>query len=239
MTEPLFHHDSYRKQAHGLVTAHTPEGGVILDKTLFCPQGGGQPGDNGDLSWGDGSLVVATAIRGENDAIILIPGSAGNLPAVGTPVLQTLDWDRRYRHMRLHTALHLLSVSVPFPVIGCAIGQSEGWLDLKMPTSTIDRVILHESLNEYVAQDLPVTQSWGTVSETEAETPVPMAPKPSLGQGETRLIHIGTGDQEINRQPCLGTHVAHTREIGKLTVGTIDDLGRNIRRIHIQIDHNT
>ena len=225
MTEPLFHHDSYRKQAHAVVTGHTPEGGIVVDKALFHPQGGGQPGDSGDLSWDGGALVIATAIKGPSNTEILIPGSAGVLPAVGTTVLQTLDWDRRYRHMRLHTALHLLCVAVPFPVRASAIGQSEGWVEFKMPKSTIDPTKLHDSLNQFVAMDLPVRQSW-----VDAEQ--------SPDRRNTRIIHIGEGDHEINQQPCEGTHVAQTSEIGKLSVGKIENNGPEIRRITIQIEHN-
>lgn len=240
MTDPLFLQDSYLKQAKAVVSGHTNEGGIVLDRTVFHPQGGGQPGDSGELSWDEGSLVVATAVQGEAADIILVPGTVGSLPPVGTPVLQTLDWHRRYRHLRIHTALHLLSVVVPFPINNSGIGQSTGWLDLEMPRSTIDRAILHKSLNEFVELDLPVVDRWVTDIDLGE---IPSSPnskreKSRVEQGRARLIQIGEGKQEINRQACNGTHVRSTGEIGRLSVGKIESNGQSIKRIIIIIEQH-
>ena len=133
MSRPLFREDSYLRQATGQVIGHTEEGGLILDRSLFYPTGGGQPGDSGQVEWSGGRIAIATAVKGEKDAIILVPDGPQPLPSVGTEVTQTIDWDRRYRHMRVHTGLHLLSVVIPLPVTGGQIGENKGRLDFNMP----------------------------------------------------------------------------------------------------------
>ena len=114
-TRPLFR-DAYLREARGIVRAHTDEGGIVLEESLFYPTGGGQPGDSGRIAWEGGAAGIATAVKGEGGAIVLVPDAPVSLPAPGTVLRQTLDWDRRYRHMRMHSALHLLSVVVPLPV---------------------------------------------------------------------------------------------------------------------------
>ncbi|NBT53085.1 MAG: alanyl-tRNA editing protein, partial [Marivivens sp.] len=122
MTQPLFRDDAYCRSASGTVTALTEEGGIVLDATIFYPTAGGQPGDSGQLTWDGGQMKIATTIKGEGDDIVLVPAEPAPLPAVGTVVTQEIQWDRRYRLMRVHTALHLLSVVIPLPVTGGSIG---------------------------------------------------------------------------------------------------------------------
>jgi len=133
MTKPLFIEDAYLRDAPASVFAVTDEGGIILDETIFYPTGGGQPGDSGTLTWDGGKIDIATAVKGEAGTIILVPAEPNAMPAVGAAVIQTLDWERRHRHMRVHTALHLLSVVIPLPVTGGSIGADKGRLDFDMP----------------------------------------------------------------------------------------------------------
>lgn len=129
MTQPLFREDAYLQDIEGMVTGHTPEGGVILDQTIFYPTSGGQPGDSGRLIWGDTGLAIATTVKGEGAEIVLVPAEPAPMPEVGTKVIQRLDWVRRHRHMRIHTALHLLSVVIPLPVTGApSVPRKAVWI---------------------------------------------------------------------------------------------------------------
>jgi len=150
MTDLLFRSEPYLRESAATVTAHTPEGGVVLDQTIFYATGGGQPGDSGSLVWDDHSMPIATTIKGEGDQIVLLPAQATPLPPVGITVTQTLDWDRRHRHMRVHTALHLLSVVIPLPVTGGSIGVDKGRLDFDMPETLADKDALILRLNDLI-----------------------------------------------------------------------------------------
>lgn len=237
MTEPLFMTDPYRKSASARVTAQTEEGGIILDRTIFYPRAGGQPGDSGTLLLGDQRIEIATAVKGEGGAIVLLPAEAVTVPAVGAEVEQRLDWDRRYGHMRIHTALHLLSVVLPFPVTGGAIGYDKGRLDFDMPDmpDADERAILEGRLNALVTRDLAVTEEWITEAELDAQPGLvkTMSVQPPRGAGRIRLVRIGDGAGQVDLQPCGGTHVARTAEIGKLVIAKIEKKGRQNRRVAI------
>ena len=239
MTEMLFRKDAYARRAPALVKAHTPEGGIVLDTSLFYPTGGGQPGDNGTLRWDDNSLTIATAIKGQGDDIILVPAEARALPPVGTRVEQALDWDRRYGHMRMHTALHLLSVVVPFGVTGGSIGAERGRLDFDMADAPEDRDALETTLNAHVSADMPVSEEWITSAALEANPGMvkTLSVQPPRGAGQIRLLRIGSGTDTIDLQPCGGTHVARTGEIGALRIGKIEKKGRMNRRIYLHLDN--
>jgi hypothetical protein len=141
---------------------HTPEGGLIAGPALFYPTGGGQPGDSGWIDWDGGRLPVATTVKARRAKRRAGPGRPVPLPPVGAEVLQVLDWDRRHRHMRVHTALHLLSVVIPLPVTGGQIGADKGRLDFDMPDPPADVAALEAALNALIARDLPVTDDWIT-----------------------------------------------------------------------------
>ncbi|CUJ94357.1 Alanine--tRNA ligase [Shimia thalassica] len=238
MTDLIFREDAYLRETEATVTGITPEGGVILDRTVFYPTGGGQPGDNGMLSWSNGALTIATTIKGENDGVILVPAEASALPAVGTKVTQTLDWERRYRHMRIHTALHLLSVVIPLPVTGGSISAEKGRLDFDMPEAPEDKDALIETLNTLIERDLPVNDAWITDEELAANPGLvkTMSVTPPIGSGRVRLVRIGEGAQQIDLQPCGGTHVARTSEIGRVRIGKIEKKGRQNRRVNLFLD---
>ena len=236
MTEPLFMADAYRKSAPGTVLRITEEGGVVLDRSLFYAQGGGQPGDSGTLDWEGGRLRIATTVKGEGGEIVMVPAEPGSLPPVGGQVEQRLDWDRRFAHMRVHTALHLLSVVIPLPVTGGAISAEKGRLDFDMPEAPEDKMILQGQLNALIDRDLPVSESWITDAELEANPGLvkTMSVMPPMGAGRVRLVRIGEeGKGQVDLQPCGGTHVRRTGEIGKVTLGKIEKKGRQNRRVSV------
>jgi misacylated tRNA(Ala) deacylase len=238
MTDMLFREDPYMREAQGRVIAHTEEGGVVLDASLFYPTSGGQPGDSGILEWDGKRLAIATAVKGEGAQIVLVPSEPLALPPIGCHLVQHLDWDRRHKHMRVHTALHLLSVAVPFGVTGGSISATHGRLDFDMPEALEDRAALEQALNDYVEVDARVSDGWITETELDAapELVKTMAVQPPRGMGDIRLVRIGEEVDWIDLQPCGGTHVARTGEIGALRLGKIEKKGRMNRRVYLHLD---
>ncbi|MBF9047252.1 alanyl-tRNA editing protein [Rhodobacterales bacterium LSUCC0031] len=237
MTEPLYLTDPYRKSATARIAALTEEGGIVLDRTIFYPRAGGQPGDSGTLVLGAQRIAIATAVKGEGGAIVLVPAEAVTLPPIGAEVEQRLDWERRYAHMRMHTALHLLSVVFPYPVTGGAIAHDKGRLDFDMPQmpDADERLILEGQLNALITRDLAVTEEWITEAALDAQPGLvkTMSVQPPRGAGRIRLVRIGEGAGQIDLQPCGGTHVARTAEIGKMAIHKIEKKGRLNRRVAI------
>ncbi|MEL7260562.1 MAG: alanyl-tRNA editing protein [Pseudomonadota bacterium] len=237
MTRMLFRDDAYRRDARAVVTGHTDEGGIILDQTVFYPTGGGQPGDSGRISWNGGALTIATAVKTEDDAIALVPSEPRALPPLGATIDQSIDWDRRYAHMRVHTALHLLSVAMPFGVTGGSISAGRGRLDFDMEDAPEDRDAIEDALNAQVAADHKVTEEWITEAALDANPALvkTLSVQPPRGAGRIRLIRIGAGADTIDLQPCGGTHVARTGEIGGLRLGKIEKKGRRNRRVYLHL----
>ena len=238
MTEALFREDAYLRTCPARVVAVNDRGGVVLDRTVFYPTGGGQPGDSGRLVWEGGSAEIATAVKGDTpDEVVHVPAEGAALPAVGEEVTAELDWDRRYRHMRVHTGLHLLSVVIPLPVTGGSISAEKGRLDFDMPEAPQDKDALEEALNTLISADHAVTDEWITDAELAAKPEMvkTMSVKPPMGQGHVRLVRIG-GDNLVDLQPCGGTHVRSTAEIGKVRLGKVEKKGKQNRRVSILID---
>ncbi|QFS82428.1 Alanine--tRNA ligase [Roseivivax sp. THAF40] len=235
MTTPLFRDDAYLREAEARVTALTGEGGIVCDASVFYPTGGGQPGDSGTLRWEGGEIEIATAVKGEGDSIVLVPSEPRSLPPEGARVTQSLDWGRRYAHMRIHTALHLLSVVIPLPVTGGQIGAGKGRLDFLMPEPPEDKQAVEDALNALVTRDLPVSESWIDEAELDANPGLvkTMSVQPPRGAGRIRLVRIGEGADQVDLQPCGGTHVARTGEIGALRLGKIENKGKQNRRVQI------
>ena len=235
MTRLLFREDAYLREAEGRVLAHTAEGGIILDQTVFYATGGGQPGDSGTLIWDGGRIAIATTLKAKGGQIALVPAEPLALPPVGVMVRQVLDWDRRYRHMRVHTALHLLSVVIPMPVTGGQIGAEKGRLDFDMPDPPDPAASLERSLNSLIDRDLPVRDEWISDAELLANPGLvkTLSVMPPIGLGRVRLIRIGQGAAQIDLQPCGGTHVARTGEIGRVEIGKIEKKGRQNRRVSL------
>lgn len=237
MTELLFRADAYLREARGRVVDLTTEGGVVLDATIFCPTAGGQPGDAGQLAWSGGSTPIAATVKGADGTVVLLPAAGAVAPTIGVEVTQTLDWARRYAHMRVHTALHLLSVVIPLPVTGGQIGTEKGRLDFDMPDPPADLAALQAQLDALVARDLPVTDDWISDADLMANPSLvkTMSVQPPMGQGRVRLVRIGSGADQVDLQPCGGTHVARTGEIGSVLIGKIENKGRQNRRVTLHI----
>jgi misacylated tRNA(Ala) deacylase len=234
MSEPFYRADPYAREAAGAVLAAAP-GRVVLDVTLFYPRGGGQPGDRGELVRADGSrLAVADAVYDADRAtILLVPAEGAALPAPGEVVTARLDWPTRYARMRAHTALHLLSVALPYPVTGGSVGEAEGRLDFDSGETGFDRAEIEGRLAELVATDAAVTTRWITDAELEANPGLvkTMKVKPPMGTGRVRLVEIAG----LDLQPCGGTHVARLSEIGRIEVTGIEKKGKQNRRVRIRL----
>ncbi|MBV8103664.1 MAG: alanyl-tRNA editing protein [Hyphomicrobiales bacterium] len=234
MTEALFRGDSYlvETKANVLFADHR---GIALDQTVFYPQGGGQAGDQGALVLADGGTIaiVNTVYDADRKTILHAPAEGAGLPAAGAGVIARIDWDRRYKRMRAHTALHLLSVVLPYPVTGGSVGDAEGRLDFDSGDATLDKAEVERRLNELIAVDAPVSQCWITDAELEANPSLvrTMSVKPPAGAGRVRLIAI----EGLDLQPCGGTHVAQTGEIGRASVTQIEKKGRINRRVRIAL----
>jgi misacylated tRNA(Ala) deacylase len=232
MTQFVFRSDSYLKSLDAKVTEITPDGGIVLDRTIFYAASGGQPNDTGRIVAADGRAVPIVNVvhpEGDKTRIVHVPADGAPTIVAGDAVTLELDWDRRYRLMRMHTALHLLSVMFPFPVTGGSIAEDKGRLDFDMPEVPADLTVLEARLNEMVTGSHPVTEEWITDAEMAANPGLikTMKVKPPMGQGRVRLIRIG----DVDLQPCGGTHVANTSEIGPLKLGKIEKKGAINRRV--------
>lgn len=237
MTRPLFIEDAYLRDAPAQVFAVTDEGGIILDQSIFYPTGGGQPGDSGTLGWEGGKIDIATTIKGEAGTIILVPAEPQPLPPVGVQVMQSLNWERRHRHMRMHTALHLLSVVIARPVTGGAIDAEGGRLDFDMPDAPADKAALEDTLNRLIGCDFAVSTEWMSQAELAANPALvkTMLVAPPKGAGRIRLVRIGAGQNTADVQPCGGTHVQNTSQIGAVRIGKIEKKGKQNRRVYVHL----
>ncbi|MEQ8395411.1 alanyl-tRNA editing protein [Thalassobaculum sp.] len=234
MTEELFREDAYLKSCEATVTA-VGETGIVLDRTVFYPTGGGQPGDSGSLTRSDGVQVTVTDTRKVEDGIAHVPTEGAAALSVGDRVTATLDWDRRYRHMRVHTALHVMCSQIQGGVTGGQIGDGKGRLDFNLePENVPEKEALTEHLNALIAVDHPLGISWITDEELTANPDLvrTMSVKPPMGAGRVRMIRIGDG---VDYQPCGGTHVKSTGEIGRIAITKIESKGKQNRRINLAL----
>ncbi len=237
MTERLFEQDGYLRETEAEVIA-VGEGGVVLDRTVFYARGGGQPGDRGELVLPSGEVVgITDTVKGEGNEILHLPAAeAARLPAVGDRVLARIDWERRHRHMRMHTCMHLLCALVDAPVTGGNLNDQKGRLDFDLPESTVDKEALTLALNELIQRGVATSLEWISDEELAAQPDLvkTMSVQPPTGAGRVRLLRVG----DVDLQPCGGTHVANTREIGPVRVGKIEKKSRLNRRINVLFDED-
>jgi misacylated tRNA(Ala) deacylase len=234
MTERLFLEDSTLATASATVVAAAPEG-VVLNRTPFYARSGGQPGDIGVLRWDGGETVIADTIKGEGETIIHVPAPDTVLPPPGATVEAAIDWPRRQRLMRMHTTLHLLCSLIPgAAVTGGQIGLDKSRLDFDLPEPPA-KAELESDLNALIAADHLVTHEWVDEAVLDANPDMvrTLSVKPPRGSGRVRLVRIGSLEAPVDLQPCGGTHVAHTGEIGVIVVQKIENKGRQNRRITI------
>ncbi|NIL94542.1 MAG: alanyl-tRNA editing protein [Woeseiaceae bacterium] len=232
MTEELFREDSYLRECDATVTA-VVDNAVSLDRTIFYPLGGGQPGDTGALSWDDGQARVVDTRYGDGGAILHVLEEGAAAPAEGTVVNCTLDWDRRYRHMRMHTAMHLLGSVLQYGVTGGNISAEKSRLDFDME-DTVDKEAVGEALARLVVEDHAVSCRWITEEELDAQPELvrTMSVQPPRGKGSVRLLEI----EGVDLQPCGGTHLKSTGEVGAVRIGKVEKKGRRNRRVNIHLD---
>ena len=233
-TEELYRDDSYLKSCDATVVEITDRGALVLDRTVFYYTGGGQPGDSGTLTFDGGSIRIGTTIQVDGD-ILHIPEEGQTLPPVGTKVVAEIDWDRRYRLMKMHTAMHLLCALVPCGVTGGQVGEDKSRLDFDVGEHTLDKDALTAQLNDLIAQDHPLQTLWISDTELDANPELvrTMSVKPPRNAGRIRLVKVG---EAVDLQPCGGTHIAHTGEIGPLRIGKIENKGAKNRRVNIHLE---
>jgi len=233
-TECLFRDDAYLTECKAQVIALTGQGGIVLDRTVFYATSGGQPGDTGTLTRTDGTRVpIATAvyIDAPKSEIAHVPAAGAPALEIGDMVTAAIDWDKRQARMRMHTALHLLSAVLPHAVTGGSVGDAEGRLDFDIPESGLDKEAITAKLNEMIASNAPVTSRWISDEELAANADIvkTMSVKPPMGAGQVRLIEIAG----LDLQPCGGTHVRSTGEIGSVRVSQIEKKGKQNRRVRL------
>jgi misacylated tRNA(Ala) deacylase len=230
MTALLFRDEAYLRSCEARITGIDARG-ISLDRTVFYPQGGGQPGDSGVLRLADGTtLVIVDTRKGDgSDEVLHIPAAGAALPSPGDSILAEIDWQRRFRLMRMHTCLHLLSSVVPGAVTGGQIADGKGRLDFDVPGDTLDKETIARRINELIAADHEALARWISDEELAARPELvrTMSVKPPTGQGRVRLIGIAG----VDLQPCGGTHLRRTGEIGPIEVVKIENKGRQNRRI--------
>jgi len=226
--------DAYVRNCDATVT-HADVAGIRLDATVFYPMGGGQPGDTGRLVWPGGSTAITDTRKGETpDTAVHIPAEGVTLPEPGTRVTAEIDWEPRYQRMRMHTALHLLCSLIPGDVTGGQVGETKSRLDFNIAGDQIDKDALARALNDLVAADHPVRARWIADQELDAQPDLvrTMSVAPPRDGHAVRLIEI----PGVDLQPCGGTHVASTGEIGRLRIGKVESKGKQNRRINIHLD---
>lgn len=236
MTEELFREDAYLKTCDAKVVKINDLGGIVVDQTVFYPTGGGQPGDSGVLSFGNTEITIATTVNDrETGEIVHVPAEGQTLPSAGENVTLTIDWEKRYLHMRMHTGLHLLCAAVPCGVTGGQIGAIKSRLDFDPGELTLDKEEITATLNTFQQGNHDVTTSWITDDEMDVNPELvrTMSVKPPRKGGRVRLLKVG---DEVDLQPCGGTHVKNTSEIGKLRVSKIENKGKRNRRVNIVFD---
>ena len=235
-TNPLFLEDSYLSTAEGTVVAINDRGGILLDQTCFYATSGGQPGDIGFLERADGSRIeIAATVNGRSKAEIVPPPANGQpLALAGEKLVQHIDWDRRYKLMRMHTACHLLTVVCPFPITGASVGEDESRIDFDM-SEAVDKNAISEQLMALVSANHPIFTRWIDEAELEANPGLVKSKnvRPPRGTGRIRLVCIGD-NAAIDSQPCGGTHVSETKEVGAIHIGKIEKKGRENRRFRIR-----
>ena len=233
--ELIFREDAYAKSCTATVSS-VDERGIRLDRTVFYPNGGGQPGDTGVLRFAGGAVRIADTVKGDGgpDDVIHVPETGAALPAPGTAVEAEIDWDRRHRHMRMHTVLHLVCAVLPgASITGAQVGEERSRVDFNVPTESLDKQAIADAINRLIAADTPVAPRWITDEELDAQPDLirTLTVTPPRGHGRVRLVDI----EGVDLQPCGGTHVARLGEIGTVEVVKIENKGKQNRRVVVAL----
>ncbi len=230
--ELIFRDDAYQRSCEATVSSADAQG-IRLDRTVFYPTGGGQPGDGGVLRLEDGGEIrIVEARKGaDHEDVVHMPEAGAALPAPGTRVTAEIDWEQRYRRMRIHSCMHVLCAIVEGDVTGGQVGEGKGRLDFNLPDTRLDKDAITAALNRIIAEDHPLRSRWITEDELTDNPQLvrTMSVKPPMGAGRVRLMEI----EDVDLQPCGGTHVRRTGEIGLVRVTKIENKGRQNRRVNI------
>lgn len=232
MTETLFRDDAYLRECEATVL-DTDEHAVVLDRTVFYAMGGGQPGDTGILRWTGGEARIVDTRYGDRGAIRHVLEDGAEPPPAGISVTAEIDWERRFRHMRMHTALHLLGAVLKYGVTGGNIGADRSRLDFDME-DTVDKDAVTAELRALVAANHTVSCRWITDAELAEQPDLvrTMSVQPPKNAGKVRLLDI----EGVDLQPCGGTHLQSTGEVGDVAVTKVEKKGKHNRRVYIELD---
>lgn len=237
VTKLAFLDDAYLTACESTVVAINERGGIVLDETNFYATSGGQPGDTGYLERADGSkITIAATVTGTSkQEIVLVPVPDQTAPDPGEKVVGHINWERRYRLMRMHTACHVLSVVCPFPITSANVGEEESRVDFDLPEAGVTKQDVTAQMMEIIKANHPVYSQWIEESELDSNPDIVKSKnvRPPRGVGKIRLVCIGK-DAAIDSQPCGGTHVTETAEIGEIHIGKIEKKGRENRRFRIR-----
>lgn len=240
-TVKAFLEDTYLTACDACVLEINERGGIILDKTNFYATSGGQPGDSGYLEREDGSrIAIATTVNGASKLeIVHVPAEGEAVPQVGEQLTCHIDWDRRYNLMRMHTACHLLSVVCPYPITSANVSETDSRIDFDIPKEAMEAGISKQSMTDammkLVNDNHPIFTQWITEAELDANPDIVRSKnvKPPRGVGDIRLVCIGEASS-IDSQPCGGTHVSETQEVGEIHIGKIENKGKENRRFRLR-----
>ena len=244
-TRKAFLDDAYLTACEGKVVAvhpphgasHGERGGIVLDCTHFYATSGGQPGDTGFLERADGARIsiAATVTGADKNEIVLVPAEGEPLPAIGETVTGHIDWERRYKLMRMHTACHLLSVVCPYPITSANVGEEESRVDFDIPQAGVDKADITQRMMALVDENHPIFSQWITEAELDANPDIVRSKnvRPPRGLGDIRLVCIGE-NSSVDSQPCGGTHVSETQEVGEIHVAKIEKKGKENRRFRLR-----
>jgi misacylated tRNA(Ala) deacylase len=232
MTEELFRDDAYAQRCDAEVVAIV-DGGVCLDRTVLYCTGGGQPGDRGRLLLEGGRALEVTDTIKDGGRIVHRLADDAEAPPIGTRVVAEVDWPRRHRLMRMHSAMHLLCAAIARPVTGGQVGADRSRLDFDLQGAAVERDEIAQRIDEWIAEDRPIRHRWIDAAELEARPELvrTMSVRPPTGAGRVRLVEI----ESVDLQACGGTHVRSTGEIGAVTVGKVENKGCQNRRISLTL----
>ncbi|MGU3576821.1 alanyl-tRNA editing protein [Brucellaceae bacterium C25G] len=236
-TKKLFLDDAYLKQSEAEVVAVTQDGGIILDQTVFYATSGGQPGDSGFFKRADGThiRILSTVNGADKSEIIHQPEDGAPVVTVGEKLAMKIDWERRFKLMRMHTACHILSIVCPFPITGAAVGEDESRVDFAAPDALYTKEFVSEKMMELINGHHPISINWITDEELLANPGLVKSKnvRPPVGSGQIRLVEIGE-NASLDSQPCGGTHVSTTSEIGAVYISKVENKGKENRRFRIR-----
>jgi len=240
-TKKAFLEDAYLTACEGKVVEINERGGILLDTTNFYATSGGQPGDSGWLELEDGTRIdIVVAVNdGDKSRIVLVPAEGQVLPEIGAKIVSHIDWERRYKLMQMHTACHLLSVVCPYPITSANVNEVDSRVDFDIPSeimgNEITREIISEKMMALVHENHPIFTQWISEAELDANPGIVRSKnvRPPRGLGNIRLVCIGA-DSSVDSQPCGGTHVSETAEVGQIHIGKIENKGKENRRFRIR-----